>query len=689
MNDASNAIPEITDDDVAWIADLMRLKSIDEPRRQFLMSRTTLDVSACPGSGKTTLIVAKLAILARKWPHRSRGVCVISHTNVAREEIEHRLGNTDVGQALLSYPHFVGTIHAFVNHFLAIPWLRSQGFPLVVIDDEAATSYRRRILGRDFRTIKSALERKHLNFDQLRVCGRDFSFDLNGEPFPFGSHTPSYKLAAKAVQASAKAGYFCHDEMFVWARAMLDDFPKVADWLSHRFPLVLIDEMQDTSEQQASVLDLVFPRQSPRLVIQRVGDPNQAIFNSDNAFGSTGGPTRNRETKGTPFPDPTRHLEISSSFRFGPDIANIASSFAVAEVMPNGLVGQGPRVKCPTQGPGAHAVFVFPDDSTEGVLDAFGQHVLATVPESLLKNGLVTAVGAVHRLDSNVAPEEKSYPKSVGHYWSKYAPEVSSKDPIPSSLAGYFITAQAMAATNQDLASAVDKVASGLIRYANLVGDTGSMKKSLGPHRSLLEAISNCSDAVQLYRKLLRFLLVDRTELCHTSFSRMKPDIIQIIRPICVGDMDLDQGENFVTWPQKSIQPYHSPGTGAAEPPPNIYRVTKEGKHVDIHLGSIHSVKGQTHVATLILDTYYRTHFFGKLFPWLAGKKSFGNGNPSDEKRLREAYVAMTRPTHVLCLAMRHSSVGKDRNYERNIALLQARGWRIAELKDGTPVWRK
>lgn len=89
-------IPEVTDEDVSWIADIMGLDKLDDARQSFLKRSGTFDVSACPGSGKTTLVVAKLAIMARKWPHKTSGICVLSHTNVAREEIQNKLGHTPV-----------------------------------------------------------------------------------------------------------------------------------------------------------------------------------------------------------------------------------------------------------------------------------------------------------------------------------------------------------------------------------------------------------------------------------------------------------------------------------------------------------------------------------------------------------------------------------------------------------------
>ncbi len=112
-------VPKLTDDDLAYLVSLAPdLDPLDAERRAFLLENNTRDVNAAPGSGKTTALAAKLLLLARNWPHERRGICVLSHTNVAREEIQKRLVATPQGSRLLSYPHFIGTIHSFVNQFL-------------------------------------------------------------------------------------------------------------------------------------------------------------------------------------------------------------------------------------------------------------------------------------------------------------------------------------------------------------------------------------------------------------------------------------------------------------------------------------------------------------------------------------------------------------------------------------------
>lgn len=113
---------EITDEDILWAEDIMGGKiHFDSARADVIKNMESVDIQAFPGSGKTTILVAKLAILAKKWTYSNVGICVLSHTNVAREEIEERLGNTEIGRKLLSYPHFIGTMHSFFDKFVALP----------------------------------------------------------------------------------------------------------------------------------------------------------------------------------------------------------------------------------------------------------------------------------------------------------------------------------------------------------------------------------------------------------------------------------------------------------------------------------------------------------------------------------------------------------------------------------------
>jgi hypothetical protein len=106
-------------------------------------------------------------------------------------------------------------------------------------------------------------------------------------------------------------------------------------------------------------------------------------------------------------------------------------------------------------------------------------------------------------------------------------------------------------------------------------------------------------------------------------------------------------------------------------------------KDADLNSHQHHSVKGETHAATLVLDTFFYSHHLATLKPWLVGEKSGGaSENARNISRLRQHYVAMTRPSHLLCLAMREEHLSNG-----NISALKGRGWRVARVASGGAVW--
>ena len=204
MSDGPFRCPTVSVEDIAWASELLELpphaftgSDGSDPRVGVLTTMDPMDVAACPGSGKTTLLVAKLAILARKWEDRTRGICVLSHTNAARREIEARLGSSSAGNRLLSYPHFIGTIHAFVDEFLAVPWLRSLGYPVRLIDTDICE--RRRWSKIEFR-LRCGLANRRVCESDLKLVAPDFSVALKRGPFPLGETTETYISVHRAFR---------------------------------------------------------------------------------------------------------------------------------------------------------------------------------------------------------------------------------------------------------------------------------------------------------------------------------------------------------------------------------------------------------------------------------------------------------------------------------------------------------
>jgi len=72
---------------------------------------------------------------------------------------------------------------------------------------------------------------------------------------------------------------------------------------------------------------------------------------------------------------------------------------------------------------------------------------------------------------------------------------------------------------------------------------------------------------------------------------------------------------------------------------PNYYVYCDEEtkREVDMEFGSIHSVKGRTHLATLVLETFMKSHNMKSILDYLCGEPP-KRMKSSSEKRLKCQY---------------------------------------------------
>lgn len=666
MNNAPT-LPTITDEDIAWVSNLMRLTELDEPRLDFLRSILPIDVTACPGSGKTTLVVAKLAMLSRKWSHSTSGICVLSHTNVARQEIQDKLGATSVGAAVLAYPHFIDTIHTFANRFLAMPYLHSNGKRSVIVDDNVANNFRKRSVSiRDFRALQSFLSHKHASIEDITFAAPDLKVMLGESHFPASSSSKSFQVAQAMLANSVDAGIFKFEEMFVWALAYLEQHPSIAAALSHRFPVVMVDEMQDTSDKQLAVLKSVFGQPNNQAIIQRIGDPNQGIFQSST-----------EENNPDRYPISGRTLEIPSSRRFGQTIAELANPFAEREIT-GGLQGTGPSVLPDVVNNACSPlIIVFPDNDTSTVIPTYGTYLMDHFPDEILSNVQITALGAVHRKPApQVAPGHRQFPKSVTNYWPAYEAEATSSV-HPRCFIDYVRTAQETANGRGNLHDAVEIVATGLIRAAKMTMVDPLNKTRARSHRLVKRLLSENPELATMYDEFVYRCLVVRQEITSDWWADQLEKLNRFISALACFNVLSDQSEEFIQWaaPSEEYAARAKDQMNAS----NICTVKQDSRAIDIQLNSIHGAKGQTHFSTLVLSTFYRSHSSSALMGWLCGER-MNKGDASDEltMRLRQSFVALTRPTHVIAVAVRYSALGNsEKKRGEQISQLQHHGWRV------------
>lgn len=671
-------VPSVDDRDIRWACEVLKLPPTafhgedgNDPRARILLSNEPLDIEACPGSGKTTLLVAKLAILARKWKTRRSGVCVLSHTNAARREIERSLGRTAAGSTLLSYPHFVGTIHGFINEFLALPWLRSLGYPVTVIDDDLCEQHRRHLLKlNQYRALRTTVAHKEnnpsVNFvGSWHVASPNFLvLKGNGNQVFTNPNTQSAQQLSRLARQCVEDGFYRYEELFMWAQDLLDKHPESAAIIRQRFPLLFIDEVQDNSEPQSRLLHSIFIAGDGPVIRQRYGDSNQAIYAHTNASGA----------ESDPFPIDEIRCDIPNSHRFGQQIADLANPLGLR---PQDLQGVGPPLDTiQSDTAGMNAVILFDRESMASVLDCYASYLRELFSEDELAAGLFTAVGGVHR-----ASEDTNAPRFVGHYWPEYDYELSYAEPRPKTFHQYIAAGWKAAGTGGDIYTVVERVAEGVYRAAQIADTTVKHTQRKRKHRSILECLEGLSDLKERYLALVKRIIDDEAGIESEEWQRTwVPVILQLSEVLSGSDIDPTDLDEFLFWPAEKLDKQEARRVRRKD---NIYRFPLDYPAVDVHVGSIHSVKGETHTATLVLDTFFHDHHFNALRPWLLGMKN-GQGTEGVRmrSRLKQHYVAFTRPTHLLAVAMR------DELSNEEISALQEQNWRVGRAQEnGRITW--
>jgi superfamily I DNA/RNA helicase len=548
-----------------------------------------------------------------------------------------------------------------VNEFLATPWLRSKGLPIEVIDDDITLSRR---WWRLPHATRSALQNKRL--DERVLKAQDASFGVGDIKWGRGTLSrdmPTYRALVAACRASAEEGYFCYDEMFVWAHDLLNIVPEVAAFLRTRFPLLFIDEVQDNSEMQSKLLHRVFVEGEGAVFRQRYGDANQAIYQY---AGQTEGAMTDR------FPIANISTTIPNSFRFGAEIATFADPLGV---VPHGLQGRRPIKDGESDTTGRHTIFLFDDDSISRVLEVYAAYLIEVFSEQERQEGVFTAVGAIHRDNGNA-----NLPRHVGQYWADYDHSISRSDPQPETFIQYLNAGRRLAESG-DAYPLVEKLAEAVIRSARVANPelTPGMRKR--KHRHVLELLADHPEAKDAYLEIVRDLAVEQRAIDENQWAnRWRPSLIQVVQAISGEHANIGELNSFLVW---------RAGQGAAiaeqasQRSDNVFRYPPQNPGVSIRVGSIHAVKGETHTATLVLETYYRTHHLAALKAWLLGTRHGGNGETDALKsRLKLHYVAMSRASRLLCLALRESTLSRA-----EIQTLLGRGWRVARIGRDGPEW--
>lgn len=669
------------------------------------------DVKACPGSGKTTTLLAKLIILANRMPlPNNQGICVLTHTNVGIDEIKSKLGHK--ADILFRYPNHFGTIQSFVDKFLAIPALKKycntdvrkidndaankfilsefhefykcrdkldkflymkfyENFSLISSEEisswEAGTgdkALKQKLISAGILNVKGKrvkkiyLDQKKSNSGKLRnliqeknICKivSDKKKEINNlidiekdklisslkmdyvhksisfDSFSFSFQCESGRSFVRLKENSFAKGILSFSDAYSLAfRYCNDNKENLKNAFSSRFKYVFIDEMQDTDRYQLDIINSIFDLS--KTIIQCFGDNHQAIFNK----------IKSEETW-----RPSNALEINGSKRFGENIAKVLRSVCLEK---NDMLIANPTISSlsPT-------IIVF--DNPENVLPKFCELIQTKEVDSKTiwdkskeEKIRIKAIGWVGNSDDSTRSADNLTIKS---YFPTFNKSIKKEEKVDYDSLKSFLRKQ----NGSKVKDYSNKIIEALLQVLSIVNKKYQNGKSLRffTKTSLLDYFSNKS--IEDFN-LFNSNVAKWAKSIHNSDGYCDKTIAEIklfITSKFCQIFEIDATNEYIC----QFLNNQPTDTLTDEEIKNNNIFSHNG--IEVEVATIHSVKGETHIATLYLETSYQgKHESQRIMEQLKGNyyDSPGERDVYKKETLKMTHVGMSRPKYFLCMAI-------------------------------------
>lgn len=248
------------------------LNSLNDAQRQAVAAQVGRQlVLAGAGSGKTRVLVHRIAWLIQVVQASPHSILSVTFTNKAAAEMRHRieqlLGINPAGM-------WVGTFHGLAHRLLRAHWQEAglaQNFQILDSDDQQ-------------RLIKRVI--REMGLDEQKWPARQVQWFINGQkdeglrPRHIQASGDLFLTTMRDIysayeQACERAGVIDFSELLLRALDLWRDQPGLLEHYQRRFRHILVDEFQDTNAVQYAWLRLLAGGGDS---LMAVGDDDQSIY---------------------------------------------------------------------------------------------------------------------------------------------------------------------------------------------------------------------------------------------------------------------------------------------------------------------------------------------------------------------------------------------------------------------------
>ena len=280
-------------------------------------------VLAGAGSGKTRVLVHRIAFLIQAMGASPHSILSVTFTNKAaaemRQRIEDMLGHSPAGM-------WVGTFHGLAHRLLRAHWQEAglaENFQILDSDDQQ-------------RLIKRVI--RDLGLDEQRWPAKQAQWFINGQkdeglrPAHIQAGGDLFLATMRGIYeayeaACARTGVIDFAELLLRALDLWRDKPGLLEHYQRRFRHILVDEFQDTNAVQYAWLRFLAKGGDSLMV---VGDDDQSIY------GWRGAKIENIQQFSSDFPD-TQLIRLEQNYRSTAGILKAANALIANN---NGRLGK-------------------------------------------------------------------------------------------------------------------------------------------------------------------------------------------------------------------------------------------------------------------------------------------------------------------------------------------------------------
>ena len=294
--------------DVSHILDSLN----DEQRNAVASPAKNLLVLAGAGSGKTRVLVHRIAWLIEAEHVSPFAVLAVTFTNKAAREMRGRI------EELLGHSYggmWVGTFHGLAHRLLRSHWQEAgliEDFHILDADDQL------RLIKRIIRSLRIDEEKWHAKQCQWYINSQkdEGLRAINIEHFE-DDYTKTMLEVYKAYEAACeRGGMIDFGEILLRAHELWLKKPQILAHYQNRFQFILVDEFQDTNSIQYAWLRVLAGSKNQLMV---VGDDDQSIY------GWRGAKIENIQKFNVDFPD-TDTIRLEQNYRSTSTILNAANN---------------------------------------------------------------------------------------------------------------------------------------------------------------------------------------------------------------------------------------------------------------------------------------------------------------------------------------------------------------------------